>query len=688
MTDVLLICMPFGPHTSPSIALSLLKAQLTREHIDCAVRYFSIDFAELIGETKYSDISTDSGRPAIRELAGEWLFRDALFGTESDPSAYVDEILRKRAAWPRAAGKKPLPQRVVERLLSIREHIEPFLERCADEVCARAPKVIGFTSVFQQHVASLALARKIRARLPDAFIVAGGANCEAVMGAETLRQFEQIDAVVSGEGDLVFPELVRRVLADESVDDLRGVFTRSNVDAAFASGTFPNAPVVMAMDALPHPDYTDFFAQFEASALSDEWQPGLYFETSRGCWWGEKMHCTFCGLNGSTMNFRSKSPTRALEELTALATTYPGCDVQVTDNILDLAYFKDFLPALGAAKLPVDLFYETKANLTKAQVRALANAGIRKIQPGIESLSDDVLKLMRKGVSAIQNIQLLKWCKELGVQPYWNLLWGFPGEDEREYAHMAALVPQIAHFPAPIGIAGLRLDRFSPNFVNAEQFGFANVRPLAPYRHIYAFEAPTLSNLAYYFDFDYREPRDVGSYVAPLLRAVRAWQKRDAAHELLAFDNGDHVAVWDLRENASAPLTVLRGVDRALYLACDGASDLRSLRECVPSADAADIADRLQRMVAMGLLLQDRNRFLSLAVPVGDYQPSAETMSRLDVMAQRFGRVDRNRTIVQLDDAMMHVRPRSSSHRVSRVPRRRGLPAFVVNDHNELVMQW
>ncbi len=140
------------------------------------------------------------------------------------------------------------------------------------------------------------------------------------------------------------------------------------------------------------------------------------------------MHCTFCGLNGATMAFRSKSPARALDEMTELARRHPGCDIQAVDNIMDLGYFKNVLPALAARRLKVDLFYETKSNLNKDQVRLLRAAGVRDIQPGIESFSDTVLKLMRKGVTGLQNIQLLKWCKEFGVVPSWNFLWGFPGE--------------------------------------------------------------------------------------------------------------------------------------------------------------------------------------------------------------------------------------------------------------------
>ncbi|MCI0442202.1 radical SAM protein, partial [bacterium] len=106
------------------------------------------------------------------------------------------------------------------------------------------------------------------------------------------------------------------------------------------------------------------------------------------------------------------------------------------DSILDLRYYKDYIPKLAERTTKLDLFYEVKANLKKVQIRLLRDAGVRTIQPGIESFSNSILQLMGKGVSALQNIQLLKWCKELGVSVYWNLLWGFPGEDPLEYDRM------------------------------------------------------------------------------------------------------------------------------------------------------------------------------------------------------------------------------------------------------------
>jgi ribosomal peptide maturation radical SAM protein 1 len=354
------------------------------------------------------------------------------------------------------------------------------------------------------------------------------------------------------------------------------------------------------------------------------------------------MHCTFCGLNGQTMTYRSKSARRALDELVHLSERHPECDVQVTDNILDLGYFKDFLPELARRRLGVSLYYETKANLRKEQVRMLRDAGIGILQPGIESLSDAVLKRMRKGVTGLQNIQLLKWCKELGIEPYWNLLWGFPDEPPEEYRRMARLVPLLTHLPPPLAFGGIRLDRFSPNFFDAERLGFTDVTPLPPYRHIYPLPEAARRNLAYFFGFRYREPREVECYVRPLVTALEGWKKSSERSDLFSVDVDGRLLIWDLRPAVREPLTVLHGPDRALYQACEAAGDLAQIarsvgREAVPGA-VEEIELRLEPMQDRGLLLKDGARYLSLAVPLGDYAPRPPVVERFRELAGRLGR--------------------------------------------------
>src|SRR5262245_25279139 len=107
--------MPFGPAFSPSLALSLLKASLTPSGIEASVRYFSIDFAERIGQHFYSGISTYS-RPSHKHLVGEWIFAGALFGEQGEDAerAYLDEVLLRRN---KSSSERAVSGAMVERLV-------------------------------------------------------------------------------------------------------------------------------------------------------------------------------------------------------------------------------------------------------------------------------------------------------------------------------------------------------------------------------------------------------------------------------------------------------------------------------------------------------------------------------------------------------------------------------------------
>src|SRR6185295_2446227 len=98
--------------------------------------------------------------------------------------------------------------KLAEILPSIVKKTEPFINDCLKEVIAIRPKIVGFSSTFQQQLASLALAMRIKENIPETLIVFGGANCEGEMGLEMIKKFPFIDVIVSGEGDEVFPEIV------------------------------------------------------------------------------------------------------------------------------------------------------------------------------------------------------------------------------------------------------------------------------------------------------------------------------------------------------------------------------------------------------------------------------------------------------------------------------------------------
>jgi hypothetical protein len=197
----------------------------------------------------------------------------------------------------------------------------------------------------------------------------------------------------------------------------------------------------------------------------------------------------------------------------------------------------------------------------------------------------------------------------------------------------------------------IRLDRFSPNFDDASRLGFVDVTPLPPYRYVYALPGQALANLAYFFTFSYRQPRDVKRYVTPLSKQVRRWRRRWPACDLFSVDTGDCLLVWDLRPRARALVTALRGADRVLYQACDSASDLRRLDECLQQhvngpPTPPPLEDRLQRLVESGLVVREGLRYLALAVPLGEYSPPPAAIDRFyDLVEARGSRVRKGWTV-------------------------------------------
>src|SRR5690606_34411994 len=118
-------------------------------------------------------------------------------------------------------------------LLQVKAQVAPFLQHCLESVRWEDYDVIGFTSLFEQNLASLSLGRYLKARYPEKIIVYGGPNFEDTMGQALHRSLPFIDFVCSGEADQTFPELIRRLDAQESVADLPGIIYRDNGRSVF-----------------------------------------------------------------------------------------------------------------------------------------------------------------------------------------------------------------------------------------------------------------------------------------------------------------------------------------------------------------------------------------------------------------------------------------------------------------------
>jgi len=610
--------MPFAEVQRPSIALGLLQAALSRAEIPSEVVFGNLKFAECVGLVSYQAIlSTPTDH-----LLGEWCFRNCVFPDfHPDDDEYLKLVLDVRSN-----GFPPSLEQRKSMIRWLRAQTADYIDELAHSILDRRPRIVGCSSMFQQHCASLALLKRIRELSPETVTLMGGANCEGEMGVETLEAFPWVDCVVSGEADFVVGNLCRVLLehgrnVDASSVPL-GAMTRAHLRpeslAVRQACQWPPRNVVRDLDGLPTPNYDDYFETLRHSSLSSLVRPGLLAESSRGCWWGEKSHCTFCGLNGSGMSYRSKSSHRVLEELSELSERYGLRNIQFVDNILDMSHIRTVLAPLAAGNNGYSLFYETKANLKRDQVELLAQAGVKWIQPGIESLDDRVLALIGKGNSAMMNVQLLKWSSECGIHASWNMLCGFPGESDAWYAEMAEWLPAIFHLQPPSGLIRVRYDRFSPYHMRPQEYGIT-LAPSRAYSYIYPLSRDALMRLAYSFEDSEHQAHihrsiPVGPGQNALTTTVQQWNNawRFSAPELYVDDLREGLRITDTRPCATSRYRMIAGVEATVYRLCDSAQTPAMLiRSEVPSQDLEAAAEAL---CDAKLLLRLNGRLLSLGV--------------------------------------------------------------------------
>lgn len=607
---VCLAAMPWQGLDLPSLPIGLLKTVCRQAGRRAPSSYFgNIRWAEFLYERSGGQIQPADymfiADNAIFQGVGDWVFTGVLHGDDEFGRA-------KLAAYVEETGTD---QGMAQ---DMRPYAEEFVELAAREILAQEPDVVGFTSTFMQNVCSLAVARRIRQYAPGVRIIFGGGNCDGPMGAAIHRNYPFVDYVVRGEGESVFVALLEAIERGQAPADVPGVcwWDPDGVSVANVDDRKPLPP-----GRIPTPEYDDWFARIESSVIEGHVDPKLVLESARGCWWGEAHQCTFCGLNGSLMQFRSKPAALALRELTELVTRHRVLDVIMVDNIIDNRYFTDVLPHIATLDWDLRIHYEVKSNLTAAQIDLLRAGRVTHVQPGIESLSSRVLKIMDKGVDGARNVRTLRDGESAHLTTSWNWLFGFPGETEDDYWPVIRQVPALVHLQPPSGVSPILLERFSPNF-DDPSLGFTERRPARIYQHVYDLPESELADLVYLFDTN--KTGIDGEVVSALDNALSEWSKRYLDSTLVRVDLGDRILIEDRRSGWPERDHLIDDPDLvAAYRHLEHGRSAGALRGKLADEGVAITAERLagwlDELGEAGLVFHENGRYLALAttsVPV------------------------------------------------------------------------
>jgi hypothetical protein len=233
--DVCLINPPFSDVSRPSIALGILKAILIKTDLRSSVVYANLLFAEKIGIEQYQRIISFNSR--ITNIQ-DWMFSNHIFPGHVSDDIYFNHILTELASFIAAVSSLPILKvdlsKIKSELISIKKVATEFIDELANMILEKKPKIVGCTSVFAQHVASLSLLRKIKDFSPETITIIGGANCSGELGLATVKEFPWIDYIFSGEADETFCSLCKLLISKRLHVDYKelpcGVFNKERAD--------------------------------------------------------------------------------------------------------------------------------------------------------------------------------------------------------------------------------------------------------------------------------------------------------------------------------------------------------------------------------------------------------------------------------------------------------------------------
>ncbi|MCJ8268810.1 MAG: RiPP maturation radical SAM C-methyltransferase, partial [Psychrosphaera sp.] len=534
-TDTLLIVPPFIRLNNASLGVHILQACAKAAGQRVLILYANQMLAKLIGKDIYNAITFSSDI----YMWGDRVFANAAYGlpalgrdVETELAGVTEEV--------RIEGGKVLTLST-DKLYDIAHQASHFATQLGAFVAAKNFRCVGCTSMFKQTGAAVAFLNQIKIANPKTITIIGGANCAGGMAKGIASLSPRIDYIFSGESESVFVNFLNQIDNGEKPDS-----------------RIINGPRCDDLDAIPTTDFSEYYHQANICQTGLDWSTvHMPYESSRGCWWGQKHHCTFCGVH--EMNYRMKSADRVIEQLGELLKKHPSDYVNFTDDIMPLPYFKTLLPRLATELPELKFFIDQKATLTLEKVKLLVTAGAYDILPGIETLSTPLLDAVDKGVKARQNIQLMRYAKSCGLFLSWYFLHGIPGEKVEYYQEFLTLLPKITHLHPPVFFQELQLHRFGLYVTMPEQYGIKNLVPATVYRGILP-ETADVDNVAYYFNADYPSLRsqapDVMAQMYQLVANWRAqWYDNDAKPpkvEITAF-GADQYMLTDTRKIITKP---------------------------------------------------------------------------------------------------------------------------------------
>lgn len=278
--------------------------------------------------------------------------------------------------------------------------------------------------------------------LPNVLNVVGGPHANAVP-EQVLRESPEIDYVINGEGEKAFPELVN-ALEQGNFKDMSfipNLAWRNQGRIQINKKTFIEClddislPAWDLMDPRSYPTLSH--------GILNRAHPIAPIFATRGCTYS----CTFCSASiNMGHKIRKRTPAKVVDEIEMLVKEYGVREIHFEDD--NFTFYKDFASEVYQAIIDrkIKIFWACPNgvridSLDAELLKLMECSGCYSFALGIESGSDRVLKMMKKGITVNQIRQKIRLIRETTkIKMTGFFMFGFPGEDESDLKKTEALI--------------------------------------------------------------------------------------------------------------------------------------------------------------------------------------------------------------------------------------------------------
>jgi anaerobic magnesium-protoporphyrin IX monomethyl ester cyclase len=318
------------------------------------------------------------------------------------------------------------------------------------------PELVGFYIMTWTFRAANEIARKIKSLIPDIKLVAGGPGITC-MPEESL-EYGEFDFAVIGEGEITAVDLVKALEKGENdFGEILGLAYKQNGKIKINNPR----PLIENLDSVPFPSRYLLPVKKYFDVLTRKRHFATIIAT-RGC----PFNCTFCDRkNRMGRDWRVRTPENIVDEIEEVKSKYGIKEFMFFDD--NLIVDKDWSERLCAEilKRNLKIIWECRARadrlLDKNLLKRLKQAGCYRIRIGFEAGDNEILKVLKKGITAEQSLQCAKICKEVGMEMVGYFMMGSPEETRETIQKTLDLAlkinPDFAVFSKTIIIPGSEL---------------------------------------------------------------------------------------------------------------------------------------------------------------------------------------------------------------------------------------